>query len=93
MTDDADAATREPRAVPTAAARLHLAFLAGFALATAGMAMTIAGVLLGPLFMPGVYVIGMGLLVLALAGIGTTLAKPTEPRETGPRRGAPVKHT
>jgi hypothetical protein len=48
-------------------ARLGLA--AGLALLCAGMAIAIAGVVVPGLFMPGVIVLGLGFVVLAVAAV------------------------
>jgi uncharacterized membrane protein YhhN len=43
-----------------------LVLLAGLAAATLGMALVTIGVVVAPLFFPGVYLLGLGLLVSAV---------------------------
>jgi hypothetical protein len=49
--------------------------VAGVALVTAGQATAIAGILVPPMFIPGVVVIAIGALVLAAAGVLGVLPK------------------
>lgn len=58
--------------------RLRYALLVGTTISTIGMAVTLAGILMGPLFLPGVYLIGLGLLVLAVAGIAGAATAPDD---------------
>jgi hypothetical protein len=47
--------------------------LAGVALLGVGMVLVVSGVRVGPLFIPGVVVLGLGFLLLAGAGIIASL--------------------
>jgi hypothetical protein len=60
---------------------VNLLLAAGLAAAGAGMALVVAGVLHGALFLPGVVVLGLGLFVTA-AGAGAAAAG-AERAETG----------
>jgi hypothetical protein len=65
MTTPESTAVRPPRLIGR---RL---LLAGVGVLGAGVALAIAGVIGGPLFLPGTWVIAAGMLVLAAAGIAS----------------------
>jgi hypothetical protein len=48
---------------------LRIGFLGGVTILVVGQVLAIAGILVPALFLPGVYVIGLGLLVLAVCGV------------------------
>lgn len=84
----ANRAVQPPAAPRVTRDHLRYALLAGAGLATVGMAVTLAGIMLGPLFLPGVYLIGLGLLVLAVTGVVGAATAPEEPAGDPNRRRA-----
>lgn len=64
---------------------LRLGFLGGVTILVVGQVLAIAGILMPALFLPGVYVIGLGLLVLAVCGLVAAFAD-REPEVTPPAR-------
>jgi hypothetical protein len=70
---------------------LRFGFLGGVTILVLGQVLVIAGILVPALFLPGVYVIGLGLLVLAVCGVVAAFADrdanaappPSRPRAKG----------
>ena len=85
------ASPAKPRSGRGVTAYLRFGFLGGLTILVMGQVFAIAGILMPALFLPGVYVIELGLLVLTVSGVAAAFLDsdadapppPSRPRARG----------